>query len=91
MQPPVKGRGRPRRLSEDDVQKLLDGVMRGQFVGDGLTSKQSAAAQRGRAAKSEVIGLAAHEGIMLRAIVVRTWANDDSPEEYYWAIGCRTS
>jgi hypothetical protein len=89
MQPPTRGRGRPRRLSPSDIHKLLDGVMAGNFVGDGSTAKKSAAAQRGRAARNAVIEVADREGIVLRKISVKTWATTEDPDQYHWAIGCK--
>lgn len=86
--PPTKGRGRPKRLAQEHIDALLALVTAGQPASDGEACKKSAASQRGRAAKSDLIA-AGYEG----QLVVKTWnttgSKDEQDPNWVWAVSPR--
>ena len=83
MDPPKSKRGRPRRMSAEDIRTLASDVLAGKFVSDGTTAKKSTAAQRGRAAIKAI----KEDGYVGPELHVKTWVAEG--DQYHWAIGVK--
>lgn len=83
--PPTKGRGRPKRLSDEHIQALLELVRNGQPASDGETCKRSAASQRGRAAREDLYA-AGYEGKLVTKVWNTAGSKDDQDTNWSWAV-----
>lgn len=85
VEPPTKGRGRPKRLSSEHIDALLKVLANGKPASDGESCKKSAASQRGRAARADLY-MAGYTG----ELQVQTWnttgSKDDQDPNWRWAI-----